>query len=107
MAEISKIMTRTLHLAAPANDRLLGQIRNTPGVAGLRLGSGGQRLEVDYDIARIDFGTLATLFSAAGLKPSNGLFARLKRHWVAFQERNERDQSKIVHQCCNIPPARK
>jgi hypothetical protein len=97
------IRTRILTLIRPPEVPLppLGA-----GLASLRLLPGGTRLEVSYDLRLIALPQVAARLSGAGLSLADGILARMARAWAGFKDENRRDQSEIVHQCCNVPPPR-
>lgn len=96
--------TRRLALAGPVDPAALERLAASPGLLGLRPLAGGMRLEITYDLRRLTWPEVESLLRAAGAAPSRGLLAGWARAWAAFQDDNRRDQSRIVHQCCNTPP---
>ncbi|RAU22822.1 hypothetical protein CU669_05385 [Paramagnetospirillum kuznetsovii] len=96
---------RSLALARPPQQDEVERAAALDGVIEAR--ADGPRLRLGYDLRRVTLGELTPRLRAQGLEPSDSLLARLCRAWGAFQDDNRRDQSKIVHQCCNVPPAKK
>lgn len=107
MTNVPLIRTRIIALARPTDDASVGVMQQSEGVNVIRLLPDRRHLEVTYDLQRVTLPGLVARLSGAGIAPANSLFARWSRAWIAFQDENWRDQAKIVHQCCNVPPSGK
>lgn len=102
---MSKRLIRTARLPLAAQ----GRPPSTPDVLPegiLSLESADHGLTVTYDLHRTDLGRIESWLGDAGITLSQGLLARLRRRLLAFKDDNRRDQSAIVHQCCNVPPGK-
>ena len=107
MTSVPLVRTRTIALARPTNDASVGVIQQSEGINVIRLLPDRRHLEVTYDLQKVTLPEVVARLSAAGMVPSNSLFARWSRACIAFTDDNRRDQAKIVHQCCSVPPGGK
>lgn len=97
-------VTRIMSLAAPADDAGIARMAQGQGVLSVEVVKNRNALRLTYDLKFTELEALAHLAEASGLKLSTGFFARLGRAWGEFQDGNLRNQIKIVHQCCSVPP---
>lgn len=104
--DVRHTVTRGIALAKAAEAAALTRAGAIPGVVAVHATVGARRLDVTYDLEGLDIGRLTEALAAVGLVPATGWLARVRRRWAAFQDGNLRDQAKIVHQCCNVPPKR-
>ena len=60
---------------------------------------------VTYDLHKTRIQDVEKLLSDIGYPPASGFFARKKRDWVHFTEKNEVDNLKHQAHCCSKPPS--
>lgn len=94
-------VTRTMGLAEPADEAQIARLAELEGVVEVTASPNRTRLELTYDVRGTVMAALERGAIALGIKPSTGLFARLRRKWVAFQDENLRAQAKVEHHCCS------
>ena len=98
------LRTRILALDNPTSPQALDRLPVIEGLEQLRLMPHGQSLEVRYDLRRLTLAELAAHLNAAGMRLSRRPLDRWHRAWAGFTDENRRDQARLVHQCCNLPP---
>lgn len=98
--------TRIVTLAHPTDSASAAQAAELEGIDSLEFCADNRHLRVTYDLRQVTLPEVTAHLAAQGLVVSQSLFARLSRAWAGFKDDNRRDQSKIVHQCCNTPPPR-
>lgn len=59
---------------------------------------------ITYDLQKTRIQEVERLLTEIGYPPQNGYFARKKRDWIHFTEKNELDNLKHVGHCCSKPP---
>lgn len=98
----SLTVTRSIPLTTSAKDAV-ALLAGAPGVSSVEV-TGNRRLRVSYDPRHIRFDDVERILDDGGAMPAGGIFHSLARSWARFTEANLVDQSRIAHQCCNIPP---
>ncbi|KIL98850.1 hypothetical protein CCC_02300 [Paramagnetospirillum magnetotacticum MS-1] len=99
------IRTITLSLAPNAPATIVETLARPEGILDLKL-LGPFAIMITYDLRHATLADMERWLAANGVNLSTGLFARLRRLWLAFKDENRRDQNSIVHQCCSVPPAK-
>lgn len=104
MINIPLVRSITITLSRPADIASVELAQPGEGVIAIRLLPDNRHLEVTYDLHKVTLPEVTARLSAVGMAPSDSLFARWSRAWITFKDENRRDQAKIAHQCCNVPP---
>ncbi|CUW40250.1 protein of unknown function [Magnetospirillum sp. XM-1] len=105
MADTDRLTrTLSLSLSGRADPSAIAALSRPEGLLDLHATDDGRAVRVSYDLRHVTLAALEQWMAANGLVLSDGLWARLRRRWLAFKDDNRRDQAAIVHQCCSVPP---
>ncbi len=103
-AEMKRSVRLQLPLDAAAQQRLRETLENLAGVVALEIGSAGERLQITYDVAHLDFQTLLAQITAAGVVPARGRWQRFRHGLYQFMDENARSNLTARAACCSKPP---
>lgn len=85
-------------------DRVKSDFGKREGVISFNVDELRGKVEIEYDLWKINFETIERLIKEAGFRMSQKITERLKRGMAKFTEQNELDNFKSApHSCCEDP----
>ena len=101
-------VVRRIRMAARPDEagQSLARLRAEPGVLEVCWDASASTLELGYDVLETDSSALEAWLVAAGWRPRNDRWSRLRAWYRRFSDRNLRDNARHRPACCNRPPTR-
>ncbi|WP_456447092.1 hypothetical protein [Thiolapillus sp.] len=100
---------RNLRLATPASGdeaaRITEALNSLEGLSGFKIEAGSDRLEVTYNVTKMDYQALGSTLETLDCPLASGGWSRIKGWFYQFSDTNARDNAKAPPPpCCNKPP---
>lgn len=85
-------------------DKYVDHLVDLPGVLKVSLDSHHGKIDLSYDLEKINFKTIIKALTTVGYNAPTSIWTRLKRGWVFYTEENELDNYNTPAQpCCSHP----
>ncbi len=80
------------------------QLLQQPGIYEVTLDSNSNRLDIRYDLEKINMARIEDILQHTGVNLSQSFWARLKRNWSHYTEENELENHRApAMPCCSHP----
>ncbi len=102
-------VSRNLRLVKPVSEdeaaRITEALGSLEGLTGFKIEAGSDRLEVTYNVIKMDYQGLNKTLATLGCPLASGGWSRIKGWFYQFSDTTARDNAKAPPPpCCNKPP---
>ncbi len=101
---VARVFRTAASIVPEQAEHIAQSLLEAAGVVEVHVGPGFSRVQVTYDVSRIDFSRIEHILTDCGFPPPGNWRQRVRRAWYGFVDENVRDNAPSSSgNCCSQP----